>query len=106
MASNCRCSIRYVGKPQSKAAKVLPTAGDPPVTDPADPIKDWLTGNVPKWKEVAKAAGPRGDVAAATREARRLGIPMPSEIANMVIRAMIKPKEPPAGPAIDHVVAS
>jgi hypothetical protein len=90
----CRCGIRYVANPTTKSARVMPKAEGDPEVSAADPIRRWLKEHVPAWREVAKAAGERGDLAKATREARHLGIPQPSEIARMVIRAMHRNDDP------------
>lgn len=92
----CRCGIRYVSSPASTAAKVITKADADPEVDAAAPIRRWLGDNVLDWQKIAKAAGPKGDLAAATRAARRLGIPRAAEIARMVIEAMIRHQDPGA----------
>ena len=90
----CRCALRYVSIEKPKTRNALPVVEKEVEDNAADPIRRWLDDNVEKWREVAKAAGKDRNLPAAVRACRRLGIARPSEIAQMVLQAMVKLKDP------------
>lgn len=81
----CRCAMRYLAKPGTRAAKVVPPAPAPPDTRPEDAFRVWLDAHVPGWRKVAKAAGPRFDIAAATRKARDDDLSIGQEVIRMIL---------------------
>ena len=84
----CRCAIRYVAKPDTKAAEVLnETASEEPTT-PILATETWLEDNVPEWKTLSRsaaAATKKEAVTAATLKAKQLGVSDPRMIAEMVV---------------------
>lgn len=84
----CRCAIRYVAKPDTKAAEVLDETATSEPTTPVDATQEWLEENVPEWRSVQRAAAAatkKEALTAATLKAKELGISDPRMISEMVI---------------------
>ena len=84
----CRCAIRYVAKPGTVAAQILPDVAPSEPTTPADATEKWLKDNVPELdtvKRAANAATVRDSLSAATTRAKKIGISNPRTIAEMVV---------------------
>lgn len=102
-ASNCRCQLRYVAKPESVAARVFPAADAAPLPR-AEVFARYLDARIPEWPQVAAAAAKaspaerlsvafltlkklRPNLGADTRELARMAVeakpgPMPTALAS------------------------
>lgn len=56
LGTNCRCGMRYCGKPESVAADVLGATAPSEPTNAPDAFGEWLDDHQPKWEAYAKAA--------------------------------------------------
>lgn len=76
LSYGCRCSMRFVAKPGTTAAKALPEATSEPETNPKAPAERYLTEHASSWEQVATAAAeapPAQATTAAYDEAKSLG---------------------------------
>jgi hypothetical protein len=84
----CRCAIRYVAKPDTKAAEVLDETASEDPTTPIEATEAWLEEFVPQWRTLSRsaaAATKKEAITSATLKAKELGISDPRMIAEMVV---------------------
>lgn len=83
----CRCAIRYVAAPGTLSAQLIDPAPAAPTT-PAEATEEWLKENVNELdtlKRSAAAAKTKDALSTVALKAKKLGVPAPRTIAQMVI---------------------
>lgn len=84
----CRCAIRYVAAPGTVAEALIGETAPSDPTTPAEATAEWLKENVEdleSLKRSAAAAKTRDSLSVATLRAKKLGVPNPRTIAEMVV---------------------